>query len=443
MVIEDPNPPVVCSPANSIGRIVSGAYEDAISDFIPGGSSVELTLSLHALAQRAANNNHHLAAPSLSKASTAKNTWQERKSVTGSVQQYIAQFINASKEYKKAGEVEPNGLRIYPGQTFHESFVVFDGNDFAHFIELVACFRIPSVVQTASGVLLAFAEGRINTCADCQVVGIAQKTSFDGGRTWGQLKWAVPPTNTSNIGQGMDRGANPTTVFDFVRNRTLLHFVRGTQEDGDCDPGLANYQVISTDDGATWGKPQDLSSILGPYVGCLPGPGNGVQLTSDGSWPGRLLIPCHYGTAERSNGAVVVYGSDDGGESWWLSEDALPRMDESTVAELSNGTVMLNMRNAGGCLCRAVSTSQDGGVSWEPLWFDETLVDPICEGSLAFFSWAPPLATAVKVSKHNMSENSEKQDIFRLLLFSNPPMRYARANMTVQVRCSIINCTIF
>ena len=132
---------------------------------------------------------------------------------------------------------------------------------------------------------------------------------------------------------------------------------------------------------------------------------------------------------------MVVYGSDDGGNSWWLSEDALPRMDESTIAELSNGTVMLNMRNAGGCLCRAISISQDGGVSWAPLWFDEDLVDPICEGSLASFSWTPSTSIALKKgsSKVIAEENSEKQAPFRLLLFSNPPMRYARANMTVQV----------
>ena len=45
----------------------------------------------------------------------------------------------------------------------------------------VFCFRIPAVVQTDSGVLLAFAEARIDTCADCAELGIAMRRSEDGG----------------------------------------------------------------------------------------------------------------------------------------------------------------------------------------------------------------------------------------------------------------------
>ena len=39
----------------------------------------------------------------------------------------------------------------------------------------VTCFRIPAVVQTDSGVILAFAEARVNTCADCAELGIAMR----------------------------------------------------------------------------------------------------------------------------------------------------------------------------------------------------------------------------------------------------------------------------
>ena len=37
------------------------------------------------------------------------------------------------------------------------------------------------MVQTDSGVLLAFAEARIDTCADCAELGIAMRRSEDGG----------------------------------------------------------------------------------------------------------------------------------------------------------------------------------------------------------------------------------------------------------------------
>ena len=67
----------------------------------------------------------------------------------------------------------------------------------------VSCFRIPSIVQTTNGTLLAFAEarGRFNapffndTCADCSALGIAVKRSFDGGRSWPEpFRWAVDPS---------------------------------------------------------------------------------------------------------------------------------------------------------------------------------------------------------------------------------------------------------
>ena len=61
----------------------------------------------------------------------------------------------------------------------------------------VGCFRIPAVVQTTEGVLLAFAEGRIDSCHDCAKLGIAMKRSLDGGTSWSNLSWPVPPTPVS------------------------------------------------------------------------------------------------------------------------------------------------------------------------------------------------------------------------------------------------------
>ena len=80
----------------------------------------------------------------------------------------------------------------------------------------VTCFRIPAVVQTDTGIILAFAEARMNTCADCAQLGIALRRSEDGGQTWGNVTWPVPPV-PMGLGQDMDRGGNPTVVFDSKR----------------------------------------------------------------------------------------------------------------------------------------------------------------------------------------------------------------------------------
>ena len=60
---------------------------------------------------------------------------------------------------------------------------------------------------------------------------------------------------------------------------------------------------------------------------------------------------------------------------------------------------------AGGCNCRGKSFSEDFGLTWSPMELDPQLPDPICEGSIA--------------------------QIGPYTAFSNPPMQYARANLSI------------
>src|SRR5689334_21151400 len=67
-----------------------------------------------------------------------------------------------------------------------------------------ACFRIPSVVRTTEGTLLAFTEGRVLNCGDAADIDIVVKRSTDGGRTWS-------PLQVVNEGGG-DTHGNPAPV---------------------------------------------------------------------------------------------------------------------------------------------------------------------------------------------------------------------------------------
>ena len=60
---------------------------------------------------------------------------------------------------------------------------------------------------------------------------------------------------------------------------------------------------------------------------------------------------------------------------------------------------------ANGCNCRGRSFSQDNGLTWSNMELDPQLHDPICEGSI------------VQIGPYTA--------------FSNPPMSYARANMSI------------
>lgn len=120
--------------------------------------------------------------------------------------------------------------------------------------------------------------------------------------------------------------------------------------------------------------------------------------------PGRLVFIGHYGPYTDD----VVFYSDDGGTTFNTSTTPLPRMDEAVVVELTNGTLMANMRNdhANPCDCRGVATSDDGGATWSPVTFDPVLIEPVCEASLVMIGGS--------------------------LYFSNPASTTTRANMTIR-----------
>ena len=116
-----------------------------------------------------------------------------------------------------------------------------------------------------------------------------------------------------------------------------------------------------------------------------------------------------------------VFYSDDHGASWKLGGSVANHTDECQVVELSDGRLMINMRNywarEGGQAQRGgqrtVAISSDGGESWEALRFDSTLIEPIFQASFL---------------KHSA-------DTFRPgpFLFSNPASASGRHHLTVRL----------
>ena len=333
--------------------------------------------------------------------------------------QAVARFADAAREYAADGEFL-DGLLLHQ-RTPPDTYTVFGERDRLTMVEhsvgpadalVPACFRIPSLVRLNDATLLAFAEARSPTCADCSTTGIVLKTSRDAGRTWSRIRYVVPPDGI---------GANPTTVYDGRQGRVYLYYVRGTSRDPIhnetmCSPGATNWYVTSDDGGATWAAPVEMTAMLGEYAGALPGPGNAVQQPD-----GRLVIPYHYGTAQRSWGRDVAVWSDDG-ERYTVAKTALPRMDEATVVSVARPALaatpgdapppppplVLWMRNAHNnvtCACKARSVSTDNGVTWSPPADEPQLLDPICQGSAAAFD-----AT---------------------VLYVGPRFRYARSRLTL------------
>jgi sialidase-1 len=251
-------------------------------------------------------------------------------------------------------------------------------------------FRIPSVVRTNAGTLLAFAEGRASR-ADQSENKLVLKRSDDGGRTWSPLQVA--------LADGARCLNNPCAVVERKSGRVLLMIQsyppKAREHSKDLKPGYDGESIVrsllirSDDDGRTWSAPVDVTRACkrpDTATTVAGGPGIGIQLRR-GPHAGRLVVPFNEGPPGRWN--VYAVFSDDGGTTWARGEAAPdaqgPKgslVNECQVAERGDGSVLLNSRRAGGGMCRKTCVSRDGGRTWSDVAEAPDLPDPACMAGL-------------------------------------------------------------
>ncbi len=275
------------------------------------------------------------------------------------------------------------------------------------------CFRIPAIVATGKGTLLAFAEGRKNGCGDTGDIDLVVKRSSDGGKTWSALSVVWD--------DGANTCGNPAPVVDRKSGKVVLlsTWNLGTDREPQIIDGTSRdtrrvFVMSSSDDGRSWSAAREITAqVKKPgWTWYATGPVNGIQMRA-GKHKGRLVIPCdHIEAGTKQYHSHVIY-SDDGGRAWSLGGSTpSDQVNESTVAELPKGKLLLNMRNYTSVRIRQTSVSLDGGETWSALKGDETLIEPVCQGSLLWY-------------------DHEGRKPF--LAFSNPASRESRARMTVRI----------
>lgn len=273
-------------------------------------------------------------------------------------------------------------------------------------------YFIPTLLTTANGTVLAFCEGRKYDDGDAGKIDIVMRRSSDHGRTWEPMQVIAS--------QGTDTIGNPCPVQDRDTGIIWLLLCQNPNQKYDDDKklimqGQAPRDVLiikSQDDGETWSTPQNITKhVKRPdWTWYATGPCHGIQLQS-----GRLVIPCNHAvlnTEEGTSGPYIshVIYSDDHGATWQLSEDVGPHTNESTVAELEDGTLYLNMRSYHGRNRRAYSWSSDGGVTWSAPELDDTLVDPVCQGSVLRLSDGRVLFSNCASTQRNRLTVKESRD---------------------------------
>ncbi|MBO9633147.1 MAG: exo-alpha-sialidase [Chitinophagaceae bacterium] len=246
------------------------------------------------------------------------------------------------------------------------------------------CFRIPAIIKAKDGTLLAFAEARKNSCGDEGDIDLVLKRSTDGGKTWGPL--------IKIWDDGANTCGNPAPVVDQATGRIVLLMTWNNGEDDISEIGNGTsidtrrvYLTHSDDNGATWATAQEITStVKRPEWGWYAtGPCHGIQLQT-GVHAGRMVIPCDYieKKANGGRGFAHVIISDDKGATWRIGGiSPKDKANESTIAELSDGKLQLNMR-ASGATARLVAISEDGGETFKDMRTDYALVEPVCQGSL-------------------------------------------------------------
>lgn len=257
-------------------------------------------------------------------------------------------------------------------------------------------YRIPGLIVTKAGTLLAYAEARRNTGSDWDTIDLVMRRSTDQGKTFSEQKVVAhtPDFPRSPVAIEKKQGKpddvtydNPVAIADGSGN---VHFLF-------CRDYMRVFYTKSNDDGLTFSQPVEITSALDRYrpeyawrVVAL-GPGHGIEMTT-----GRLVVPIWLSLGNGGNGHhpsvnSTIY-SDDHGTTWQPGHIAVPDTtetpdpNETATVQLAKGPVMLNIRTASKKNRRLVVTSKDGAHRWSRPRYQEDLPDPICFGALTRMS---------------------------------------------------------
>ncbi|MDB9901810.1 sialidase family protein [Flavobacteriaceae bacterium] len=261
----------------------------------------------------------------------------------------------------------------------------------------IACYRIPSIITSTNGTLIAAIDERNNTCGDLKWnrnINIVLRKSYNEGKTWTKIERIVDyPLGESASDPSMIVDRQTKDIFLFYNYMNL-----------DKAKDIYRFMVIkSNDNGESWSSPKDITD----------------QITKKDWKNDFMFITSGRGTQSRDgtllhclvnlNKGTHVFGSNDHGKNWFLIDYPLKPGDESKIIELSNGDWLVNSR-VNSNKFRYSHISKDRGKSW--LSFEnKDLSDPACNASII-----------------NYNISSEK-----LLLFSNAFDSNERKNLSLSI----------
>jgi sialidase-1 len=250
--------------------------------------------------------------------------------------------------------------------------------------ERYAQFREQNILVTNSGKVVVIVQGRNATrWSDRSGQDLVCKISDDHG-----VSWSDPIMMATDGEKSICPNA---AVYDREKGRIICLYSVFQWPFTDAESrktweGLKNreYSIHSDDEGLTWSEPREIThTAKADSVVQVYGSGEGIQLKS-GPDKGRLIVPG--GDFVEPHKRVFAWFSDDHGETW-KSSKVVPNPHErltpceNAIAELSDGSLLMNERNSG-IGQRWQSRSHDGGLTWDTFEMAPDLPSISCNASI-------------------------------------------------------------
>lgn len=317
-----------------------------------------------------------------------------------------------------------------------------------HMQDGVHTSRIPGLATSKKGTLLAIYDARYESSRDLQGhMDICLNRSTDGGQTWQPMQVVLDMKEWGGLAEKYNGVSDANILVDentgdiyvaglwmhgvlddktgkwvpgMTKDSTRwMHQWRGKGSQPGFDVKETSQFLIakSTNDGLSWGAPINITSRTKRKEWWLyaPAPGHGITLKD-----GTLVFPTQ-GRNKEGHAFSNITWSKDGGKNWTVSNPAFENVTECMAVQLSDGSIMLNMRdnrNRGNRVenGRRICITSDLGQTWtEHSTSRKALIEPTCMAS---------------IHKHTYRQDEKEKSI---LLFVNPESYSERNRITLKV----------
>ena len=239
-----------------------------------------------------------------------------------------------------AANGNPDGqMRIYKRQAF-----LWTGSQ-----SKAKYYRIPTIIRTADGGIVALADDRYDNTQDLGKVAsgaagnhkidVVARKSMDDGLTWGEPVVVAAGDGSSAAACGYGDPA----VVRTLSGKLICLMAAGNKS---FPAGMLHMGYSeSTDNGATWSAPKDIYSAINK---------NGLNITSAFTSAGKGVCFPNGRVAFAMNGTVAgtcneyILYSDDEGATWTIAPQmACASADESKLEIMNDQSLILSVRQGG------------------------------------------------------------------------------------------------